>query len=70
LKCGLCDRDGPRDLLNADIDGVGGVALPPKFNDGVLGVSGVDPVDIVGDARFEARLSGRNMPEFGTDVVK
>jgi len=78
LKCGLAALPGPTDWLNFDTEGVGGVhvllsARPPMLklpSEGVVGVGGNDPEDRVGEARFEARLRGRKIPEPETEVVK
>jgi len=48
-------------------------ARPPILklpSEGVVGVGGKDPDDNVGEARLEARLRGRKMPEPGSEVVK
>lgn len=48
-------------------------ARPPILklpSEGVVGVGGNEPDDSVGEARLEARLRGRKMPEPATEVVK
>ena len=78
LSTGLGGRaPGPTDCENLGSEGVGVLLLKgwwplrlksPK--EGVVGVGGKLSAERVGEARFDARWSGRKMPEPGTEVVK
>lgn len=78
LKTGLGARaPGPTDCENLGIDGVSGLELGfslverlKVLKDGVVGVGGKVSEVKVGEDRFVARCTGRNIPEPGTEVVK
>jgi hypothetical protein len=55
--------------------GVGGVLSSPSLmenwsSEGVVGVAGIEPADVVGDMRLTARFMGRKMPAPGMVTEK
>jgi hypothetical protein len=56
-------------------EGVGGVLSSCSLignwsSDGVVGVSGIEPIEVAGEFRLMARAMGRKMPAPGIEVVK